>query len=95
MLCVHPVVCVWCEGVLQPSLRTSLVSTGPSGAPSPVRSEFYKLSAHESGEYQTCPVLTWSRSVVRRRPLEFDARYLTWPTLEHRTQGVERPVLAW
>jgi len=35
---------VRCEGVLQPSLRLSPVSTGPSGAPSPVRSQFAELS---------------------------------------------------
>jgi len=29
--------CIRCEGVLQPSLRLSPVSTGPSGASSPVR----------------------------------------------------------
>jgi len=59
-----------------------------SGAPSPVRPEFYKLCAHESGEYQTRLMLTWSRPVLHRWPLEFDMRdskEVTWPTLEHRT----------
>ena len=56
---------------------------------------FADLSTHVTGEYLTRPVLTWSRSVVHGLPLEFDARDSkvdTWLTLEHQTQGVERPV---
>jgi len=54
---------------------------------------FAELSTHVTGEYQTRPVLTGSRPVVRRWPLEidtWDSKVDTWLTLEHRTQRVER-----
>jgi len=57
---------------------------------------FAELSTHVTGEYRTRPMLTWSRPVVYKWPLEFDARDSkvdTWPTLEHRTRGVERSVV--